>query len=64
MLRVPVKKGNLQKALKIFKKKFRDTKVLKELREREYFVKPSLKRKLIKDKAIRKLRKERESYDK
>ena len=64
MLRVPVKKGNLQKALKIFKKKFRDTKVIKELREREYFVKPSLKRRLIKDKAIRKLRKERESYDK
>ena len=63
MLRVPVKKGNLQKALKIFKKKFRDTKVLKELREREYFVKPSLKRRLIKDKAIRKLRKERENYD-
>ena len=63
MLRVPVKKGNLQKALKIFKKKFRDTKVLKELREREYFVKPSLKRKLIKDKAIRKLKKERKSYD-
>ena len=61
MLRVPVKKGNLQKALKIFKKKFRDTKVLKELREREYFVKPSLKRKLIKDKAIRKLKNERKN---
>ena len=63
MLKVPVIKNNLNKALKIFKKKFRDTKVLKELREREYFVKPSLKRKLIKDKAIRKLKKERESYD-
>ena len=61
MLRVPVKKGNLQKALKIFKKKFRDTKVIKELREREYFVKPSLKRKLIKDKAIRKLKNERKN---
>ena len=54
MLKVPVIKGNLNKALKIFKKKFRDTKVLKELREREYFVKPSLKRRLIKDKAIHK----------
>ena len=56
MLKVPVIKGNLNKALKIFKKKFRDTKVLKELREREYFVKPSLKRRLIKDKAIHKNR--------
>ena len=61
MLKVLVKKGNLQKALKIFKKKFRDTKVIKELREREYFVKPSLKRKLIKDKAIRKLKNERKN---
>ena len=54
MLRVPVKKGNLNKALKIFKKKFRDTKVLKELRERQYYTKKSLKRRVEKDKAIRK----------
>ena len=57
MLRVPVKKGNLNKALKIFKKKFRDTKVLKELRERQYYTKKSLKRRVEKDKAIRKLKK-------
>ena len=57
MLRVPVKKGNLNKALKIFKKKFRDTKVLKELRERQYYTKRSLKRRIEKDKAIRKLNK-------
>ena len=56
MLRVPVKKGNLNKALKIFKKKFRDTKVLKELRERQYYTKKSLKRRVEKDKAIRKLK--------
>ena len=30
MLRVPVIKNNLNKALKIFKKKFKSTKVLKE----------------------------------
>ena len=35
MLRVPVKKGNLNKALKLFKKKFRDTQIIKELRERQ-----------------------------
>ena len=56
MLKVEVKKGNLGKALKIFKKKFRDTKVLKELRERQCYTKKSLKRRIEKDKAIRKLK--------
>ena len=56
MLKVPVIKGNLQKALKIFKKKFKDTQVVKEIRERQSFTKKSLKKRLIKDKAIRKLK--------
>ena len=56
MLKVPVVKGNLNKALKIFKKKFRNTQVLKELRERQCYTKKSLKRRIEKDKAIRKLK--------
>ena len=56
MLKVPVVKGNLNKALKIFKKKFKDTQVVKEIRERQSFTKKSLKKRLIKDKAIRKLK--------
>ena len=56
MLRVPVIKNNLNKALKIFKKKFKDTKVIKEIRERQSYKKKSLKKKLIKDKAVRKLK--------
>ena len=52
MLRVPVVKNNLNKALKIFKKKFKSTKVLKELRERQSYIKKSKKNKLKKDKAI------------
>jgi small subunit ribosomal protein S21 len=52
MLKIPVVKGNLNKALKIFKKKFKKTGVLKELRDRQQFTKKSLKRKLIKNKAI------------
>ena len=52
MLRVPVKKGNLNKALKLFKRKFKNTQTLKELRERQSYTKKSKKRKLIKDKAI------------
>ena len=52
MLRVPVVKNNLNKALKIFKKKFKSTKVLKELRERQSYIKKSKKNKIKKDKAI------------
>ena len=56
MLVIPVKKGNINRALKQFKRKFRDTKVLKELRERQHFTKPSKKRRVEKDEAIRKLK--------
>ena len=52
MLRVPVIKNNLNKALKIFKKKFKSTKVIKEIRERQQFTKNSRKKRLIKNKAI------------
>ena len=54
MLRVPVVKNNLNKALKIFKKKFKSTKIVKEIRERQSYKKKSTKRRLIKDKAIHK----------
>ena len=54
MLRVPVKKGNLSKALKLFKRKFKNTQTLKELRERQSYIKKSKKRKLKKDKTIHK----------
>ena len=56
MLRVPVIKNNLNKALKIFKKKFKSTKIVKEIRERQSYKKKSTKRRLIKDKAVRKLK--------
>ena len=52
MLRVPVIKSNLNKALKIFKKKFKSTGMIKELRERQQFTKKSKKKKLMKDRAI------------
>ena len=63
MLRVPVIKGNLNKALKIFKKKFKNTQVVKELRERQSYKKKSLKKRLIKDKAIRKLKIQNETNE-
>ena len=52
MLKVPVVKGNLQKALKIFKKKFKSSGTLKELRERQQHEKKSKKNRIKKDKAI------------
>ena len=58
MLIVKVEKGNLNRALKQFKRKFRDTQVLKELRERKQYIKPSLKRRVEKDEAIRKHKKQ------
>lgn len=45
MLIVPLKEGEpIEKALKKFKKKFEKTGVLKELRERQKFIKPSVVR--------------------
>ena len=60
MLKIPVIKGNINRALKQFKRKFRDTQVLKELRERQYYTKPSLKKKIQKENAIRKLKKQQD----
>tara|TARA_Y100001973_G_C5195744_1_gene334126 strand:- start:1326 stop:1520 length:195 start_codon:yes stop_codon:yes gene_type:complete len=45
MLKIKVRKGEkIDQALKRLKRKFRDTQVLKQLRERQHFTKPSLKR--------------------
>ena len=60
MLIVKVQKGNINRALKQFKRKFRDTQVLKELRERKNYIKKSLKRRREKDEAIRKLKKQQD----
>ena len=60
MLIIPVVKGNINKALKDFKIKFKKTQVLKEVRERKNYIKPSLKRKVNKEEAIRKFKKQQE----
>ena len=62
MLIIKVQKGNINRALKQFKRKFRDTQVLKELRERKNYTKPSTKRRKQKEKAILK-QKYREEND-
>lgn len=44
MIIIPVKEGeNIERALKKFKRKFERTGVIKELRVRQAFIKPSVK---------------------
>ena len=52
MIIVEVKKGNIGGALKMLKKKFRDTKTLKKLRDRKEYTKPSVAKRQSKEKAI------------
>jgi len=51
MLKVKVKKGNIERALKELKGKFIRTKVPKECRERQEYTKKSVKRRSEKIKA-------------
>ena len=44
--RVEVKDGNVEKALRKFKKKIQNSGLLFELKEREHYVKPTTRRKL------------------
>ncbi len=53
MIVVPVKEGeNIEKALKKFKRKFEKTGVVKELRRRQQFDKPSVVKRLQKERAV------------
>lgn len=53
MIIVPVKEGeNIERALKKFKRKFEKTGVVKEMRRRQQFVKPSVTNRLKMQHAI------------
>ncbi len=53
MLIIPVKEGeSIDRALKKYKRKVDSTKVLKQLRERKQYTKPSVERRQAKIKAI------------
>jgi len=62
MLRVEVKKGNIEAALKKLKSKFIKTKVAKQCRERDHFTKPSVNRRaeIIKAKYVEKKKRDDE----
>lgn len=57
MLIIPVKEGeNIERAIKKYKKKFEKTKVMRELRDRKEFTKPSVSKRQQKIKASYKQR--------
>jgi len=58
MLIIPVKEGeNIERAIKKYKKKFDRTKVMRELRQRKEFTKPSVLKRQEKIRAAYKQRK-------
>ena len=57
MLIIPVKEGeNIERAIKKYKKKFEKTKVMRELRSRKEFTKPSVTKRQEKIRAAYKQR--------
>jgi small subunit ribosomal protein S21 len=57
LIKVVIQDGEtIDKALKRFKKKYEKSGVLKEFRKRQFYVKPSVERKMDKDRAVRKAR--------
>ena len=61
MIYVKVHKGQIEKALSILKKKVKESKLMLELREREFYTKPSVIKKEKKAKA--RLRNKKNSYN-
>jgi len=55
--KVIVHDNQVEKALRKFKKKVADSGLLQEVRDRQEFVKPTIKRKLAKSQAVRRWRK-------
>ncbi len=51
---------SLDKALKRFKKKYEKAGILKEFRRRQFFVKPSVDKKMDKERSIRKTKRIKE----
>jgi small subunit ribosomal protein S21 len=53
MLIVDVKDGNIERALKSYKNKVKSVKQIEQLRDRKEFEKPSVSKRIAKQKAIR-----------
>jgi len=53
LVSVKVKKGDIGRALKLFKRKVNNSEHLWELKQRKEYVKPTTRRRLVKQKAVR-----------
>jgi small subunit ribosomal protein S21 len=53
MLIIDVKDGNIERALKVYKNKVKSVKQIEQLRNRKEFLKPSITKRVQKQKAIR-----------
>lgn len=53
MLIVEVRDGNIDKALKKLKRKWQDSKAVEQLRDRKEYTKPSVRKRLELEKAVR-----------
>jgi|TARA_R110000772_G_scaffold191175_5_gene302133 ribosomal protein S21 len=60
MLKIKVKKGNIERALKDYKSKVIKTRQMKKINERKEYEKPSVKYRRLKEKGKYKERKKRE----
>jgi len=58
---VLVQDGNIEKALRKFKKKVQNSRILEDLRAREFYIKPTTARKLKRSAAKNRWRKQLES---
>ena len=58
MLLIEIKNGNVEGALKAYKRKVQSTKQIEQLRERQTYEKPSVKKRLILEEAKRKNKKQ------
>jgi small subunit ribosomal protein S21 len=54
MLIINIKNGNIEGALKQYKRKVQSIKQIEQLRERQVFIKDSVKKRLQREKTIRK----------
>lgn len=59
--RVEVRNDNVEKAIRTFKKKIQESGKLLDLKEKEFYEKPTTKRRRIKNQQIRRAQKRREA---
>jgi len=64
MVEVIVRNGNLEKAMRVLKKKVQKAGLLKEIKDRQYYSKPSEKKREAKKRGIANFKKEQKKREK